>query len=201
MIYGWILVPIISAFIGWFTNRIALQMLFHPQEPKKVLGFTLQGFFPKKQQQFAEKLGKLVNAELLTFRDIEEKITHPGNVQKMMPLIDEHIDHFLRVKLPAQMPMIGMLIGERTIAELKTVFTAELETIFPLIIKKYMHNLEHDLDLEKMIVEKLSRFSSAKLEQILYANMLKEFRFVGFTGAVLGFVIGLFQVLLLSLLH
>lgn len=201
MIYSWLLVPIISAFIGWLANRIAILMIFHPQEPKKVLGLALQGIFPKKQQQFAEKLGKLVSAELLSFRDIEKKVTDPGNVQKIMPVIDEHIDHFLRIKLPAQMPMIGMLIGERTIAELKTVFTAELEILFPLIIKNYMHNLEHELGLEKMIVEKLRRFSSAKLEQILFTNMLKEFRFAGLTGAVLGFVIGLFQVLLLSLLH
>ena len=69
-----ILIPFISAFIGWFTNWIAIKMLFHPKEPIKIMGISFHGIFPKRQQQFAEKLGKLVSSELLSFKDIEEKI-------------------------------------------------------------------------------------------------------------------------------
>lgn len=196
MTYGLILIPIISAFIGWFTNWIAIKMLFHPREPKKILWFTLQGIFPKRQRQFAEKLGKLVSEELLSFSDIEEKITHPANVKKIMPNIEEHIEQFLRVKLPQQMPVIGMFIGDKTINELKSVFIAELETLFPVIMKNYMNNLENELDLEKIITEKVTGFSSDKLEQILNDIMSKEFRFVEIIGGVLGFIIGLLQVLI-----
>jgi len=77
-----IIIPLISAFIGWITNWVAIKMLFHPREPKKILGITFHGIFPKRQQQFAEKLGKLVSAEFLSFNDIEEKIiglTSDGN--------------------------------------------------------------------------------------------------------------------------
>jgi uncharacterized membrane protein YheB (UPF0754 family) len=65
MNYWLILIPLISAFIGWFTNWIAIKMLFHPKEPKKILGITFHGIFPKRQQQFAEKLGKLVSERKL----------------------------------------------------------------------------------------------------------------------------------------
>ena len=196
MHYGWILIPLISAFIGWFTNWIAIKMLFHPREPKKILWFTLHGIFPKRQQQFAEKLGKLVSEELLSFGDIEEKITHPENIQKLMPLIEGHIDHFLRVKLAQQMPMISMFIGDKTINELKTVFIAELEELFPIIMKNYMTSLQKDLDLEKIVVQKVAGFSSDKMEQVLNSIMSKEFRFVEIIGGVLGFLIGLLQVLI-----
>ena len=196
MHYGWILIPLISAFIGWFTNWIAIKMLFHPREPKKILWFTLHGIFPKRQQQFAEKLGKLVSEELLSFGDIEEKITNPENIQKLMPLIEGHIDHFLRVKLAQQMPMISMFIGDKTINELKTVFIAELEELFPIIMKNYMTRLQKDLDLEKIVVQKVAGFSSDKMEQVLNSIMSKEFRFVEIIGGVLGFLIGLLQVLI-----
>lgn len=196
MHYGWILIPLISAFIGWFTNWIAIKMLFHPREPKKILWFTLHGIFPKRQQQFAEKLGKLVSEELLSFGDIEEKITNPENIQKLMPLIEGHIDHFLRVKLAQQMPMISMFIGDKTINELKTVFIAELEELFPIIMKNYMTSLQKDLDLEKIVVQKVAGFSSDKMEQVLNSIMSKEFRFVEIIGGVLGFLIGLLQVLI-----
>jgi uncharacterized membrane protein YheB (UPF0754 family) len=96
----WLLsIPFISAFIGWFTNWIAIKMLFHPKEPKKILFLTFHGVFPKRQRQFAEKLGKLVSTELLSFKEIEEKIVNPENLKKLMPFVEGKVDDFLRRKL------------------------------------------------------------------------------------------------------
>ncbi|MCF1714884.1 DUF445 family protein [Flavihumibacter sp. RY-1] len=189
-----LLLPLISAFIGWFTNWIAIKMLFHPREPRNFLGITFQGIFPKRQQQFAEKLGKLVSQELLSFSDISNKLTSPENLDRLSPYIEEHIDHFLRVKLKETMPMISMFIGDKTIAQLKAVFLEELRLLFPVIMEKYMGTLKDQLDLEKIVVEKVRAFSSDKLEQILYQIMAREFRFVEIIGAILGFLIGLVQI-------
>lgn len=95
-------------------------------------GDHFQGIFPKRQRQFAEKLGKLVSAELLSFEDIESKITRKENIDKIMPTIEGHIDHFLREGLSKEFPMISMFIGDRTITNLKAVFMKKLEEIFPL---------------------------------------------------------------------
>src|ERR1700749_3816528 len=92
-------IPFISAFIHWLTIWMALKLLFHPRQPKKFLFFTLHGIFPKRQKQIAESLGKIVGQELLSFSDIEETITNPENVQKILPAAEQHIDHFLRVRL------------------------------------------------------------------------------------------------------
>ncbi|MCE2972708.1 MAG: DUF445 family protein [Sediminibacterium sp.] len=192
----WIIIPLISAFIGWFTNWIAVKMLFHPREPKKILGFTFHGIFPKRQQVFAARLGKLVSDELLSFSDISTKITNPSNLKSVMPLIEKHIDRFLREQLPEQMPLISMFIGESTIQELKGVFVRQLEVLFPEIMQSYVHTLKDQLDLEAIVTQKVAGFSSDKMEQILMSIMQKEFRFVEIIGGILGFVIGLLQVLL-----
>ena len=193
---GWFLIPLISAFIGWFTNWIAIKMLFHPRQPRKILGFTFQGIFPKRQQQFAEKLGKLVSDELLSYSDIASKITDPANLQSVMPLVDTHIDDFLRKQLPEQMPIISMFIGDSTIRELKSVFLVKLQELFPEIMHSYMNTLQDQLNLEAIVTEKVAGFSSDKMEQILMSIMQKEFRFVEIIGGVLGFAIGLLQVLI-----
>jgi uncharacterized membrane protein YheB (UPF0754 family) len=200
MTLGLFLIPIISAFIGWFTNWIAIKMLFHPREPKKILGITFQGIFPKNQAQFAAKLGKLVGEELLSFKDIADKITNPENIEKVMPVVETHIDHFLRVKLAEKMPVISMFIGDKTITELKGVFMEELKTLFPTLMETYINNLQQDLDLEQIVTQKVAAFSSDKLEDILNSIMNKEFRFVEIIGAVLGFIIGLLQIGI-TLLH
>ncbi|HLY72246.1 MAG TPA: DUF445 family protein [Puia sp.] len=193
-------IPIISAFIHWLTIWMALKLLFHPRQPKRILFFTLQGIFPKRQKQIAESLGRIVGQELLSFSDIEETITHPENVQKILPAAEKHIDHFLRVRLKENMPVISMFIGEKTINQFKEVFMQELAELFPVIIKNYINNLKHDLDLERIVVEKVAAFSSEKLEKMLNQILTKEFRFVEVIGAALGFIIGVFQILITLLM-
>lgn len=171
-------------------------MLFHPKEPKKILGLTFHGIFPKRQQQFAEKLGKLVSQELLSFEDIEKKITQKENLDKIMPHVETYVDSFLKNKLSETFPVLSMFIGDKTINQLKDAFMQELRTIFPEVMKKYMVNLKADLDLESIVVQKVQSFSSDKLESILNDIMKKEFKFVEIIGGVLGFIIGLLQVLL-----
>lgn len=191
-----IFVPLISAFIGWVTNWVAIKMLFHPREPKKILGFTFHGIFPKRQKQFALKLGNLVSSEFLSFDDIESKISNPENLKKIMPFIEEHIDDFLKNKLSEEMPVISMFIGDKTIHKLKSALMKEIETLFPEIMRKYAGNLKTELDLEQIVIQKVSSFSSDKLEDTLYQIMSKEFRFVEIIGGVIGLIIGLLQVLL-----
>ena len=190
------LIPFISAFIGWFTNWIAIKMLFHPREPKNLGFMTLQGIFPKRQRQFAEKLGKLVADELLSFDDIRQKLTDPQKVKSIIPLVEDHLEEFLRVKLPDAMPVLSMFIGDSTIKQIKDVLVVELDNLFPIMIDKYLQNTKEDLDLERIVTEKVSAFSSDKLEQILNGIMSREFRFVEIIGGVLGFIIGIIQLLM-----
>ena len=193
---SFILIPVISAFIGYFTNWIAIKMLFHPREPFRFLGMSIQGIFPKRQQQFGEKLGKLVSDEFLSFKDIEQKITSPSNLEKILPVVEQHIDSFLHNKLPKSFPMLSMFIGEKTINTLKTAFLEELTDLFPILMHQYVNTLQKELDLEHIVEQKVREFSSDKLESILYQIMAKEFRFVEVLGGVVGFIIGVIQVLI-----
>ena len=188
--------PIISAFIGWFTNWIAIKMLFHPKEPINILGITLHGIFPKRQKQFAEKLGVLVANELISFDDISSKINSPDTIQKIIPIVEERVDHFIKTKLTEELPLLSMFIKDKTLDNIKKGIVNEVETMFPAMIGQMTANMKQDLDVEKIVVDKVSNFSSDKLEEILVSIMKKEFKFVEIIGGVLGFLIGILQVLL-----
>jgi len=192
----YIIPVLLSAFTGWITTWVAIKMLFHPRKPINIFGFKLQGIFPKNQQLIAEKLGQVVSKEFLSFAEIEAKVTNPENIELLKPEIEKHIDTFLREKLKEVFPMLSMLIGEKTIGQLKEAFLTELENLFPILMKSYMTKLEKDLDLEKIVTEKVASFSSEKLEDILNQITKKEFQFLEVIGGVFGLLIGLVQVLL-----
>ena len=72
----------------------------------------------------------------------------------------------------------------------------EIEILFPQVMKQFAGNLKSELDLEKIVVTKVTAFSTDKLEEVLYQIMSKEFRFVEIIGAVIGFIIGVVQVMI-----
>ena len=169
-------------------------MLFHPRQPIYILGISIQGIFPKRQEQFAAKLGKLVSEELLSFEEIKSVIANPSNLSSIMPMLDQAINRFLNEKLSETLPMISMFIGDKTIDKIKTVLSNELEQMLPLMIDQYVDKIKDRLDLEKIVTDKVKKFSSDKLESILYQVMAKEFKSIEILGGILGFLIGLLQV-------
>ncbi len=191
---GYIITILLSTFTGWVTTWIAIKMLFHPRRPIKILGLTIQGIFPKNQRLIAQKLGQVVGKELLSFDEIEQKVTNPENLQKLRPEIEAHVDNFLHNKIKEVFPMLSNFIGEKTINQFKAAFLLELENLFPVLMKNYMNKLQHDLDLEKIVTEKVANFSSEKLEDILNQITKKEFKFLEFIGGFFGLLIGLVQV-------
>ena len=90
------LLPILAALIGWITNYLAIKMLFHPHQPKKILGLTFQGVFPKRQAQIAEKLGDLVANELFSMKDVAQKIEDLSTQPEALEEVGKRIELTIR---------------------------------------------------------------------------------------------------------
>ena len=70
--------PLIGAIIGYFTNFLAVKMLFHPRTEKKLFGRTLPftpGVVPKNKPRLAHAIGQAVANVLLTKEDIAGLLT------------------------------------------------------------------------------------------------------------------------------
>ena len=159
-------------------------------------GFKIQGLLPANQQLIAQKIGKLVSTQLFSFDALQQKVTDPENFNKLKPEIETHIDVFLREKLKETFPMLSMLIGDKTINQLKTAFLTELETLFPALMKSYVANLEKELDIEKEVSDKIAGFSISKTEDLIYKSAKKQLIKLQLFGAVIGFVTGLIHIFL-----
>jgi len=185
------LIPIASAFSCWLVIKLFLVLLFRPYKPTSILGFRVQGILPKEQSAIAAQAGKVVTEQFFSIQSIEEKISDPSVLQKIMPIIEEHIDDFLRNKLKKEMPFIGMFVGDKTIGSMKKVFMTELETLFPNIMKSYASNLIADLNIEKLVSQRILDASIRELETSLKKKFSKELRTMELTSASIGFIIGL----------
>jgi uncharacterized membrane protein YheB (UPF0754 family) len=183
MNYWLLLLPVISAIIGWLGTWVAGKIL------------VLQ-IIPARQDDLAEEMGRKAGTEF-SLVTITKKIGDPENVKKVMPVVEAHIDDFLRHKLKAKMPVVGMLIGDKTINSLKEVFLKEIEEMFPEVINKFTGNLESELNIKALVTAKIKTIQPAKMQEAL-SPVLRYFRFA---GAVTGFITGLVNTGLFLLLY
>ncbi|HXF96764.1 MAG TPA: DUF445 family protein [Gemmatimonadales bacterium] len=66
-----------GALAGGITNWIAVLMLFHPYEPRRLGLLTLHGAIPKNKARLAKSIGKTVGQRLLTEDDLARQLGAP----------------------------------------------------------------------------------------------------------------------------
>ncbi|MBK8610807.1 MAG: DUF445 family protein [Chitinophagaceae bacterium] len=191
-----VLPVLLSAFTGWLVIWVAVKMIFRPLKPISLAGFSIQGILPANQQLIAEKIGSLVSRELFSFETLQQKAADPAIFSKLKPEIETHIDEFLRVRLKDTFPMLSMLIGDKTINQLKSAFIGELETLFPVVMKSYLTKLEQDLDIENEITQKIAGFSVSQAEKLIWQSGKKQLFKAQLAGAFIGLLMGFLHILL-----
>lgn len=190
--------PFIAALIGWFTNFLAVKMLFHPREKKRILFIEFQGVFPKRQPEIAEKLGKIVSKELISIEEIKQKLSDDRNLEGVKTLLEAKVDDFIQIRLPAAYPALKMFLNDKIKQKIKTQIVEEVEDVLPDAIENYIDKAGDQIDIEKLVYDKVVKFSSNKLEDIVFSILSKEFKFIELVGAVLGFFIGCIQLLIMQ---
>ena len=189
-----LLIPIISALIGWVTNYIAVKMLFHPRKPWRLLWiFPIQGVFPKRQNDLARKLGTLVSQELVSSHEIRHKAESLATAPEIVAVIEQRISQALTQRLPQVIPMAAMFLSPALVAQIVSAFRPDLESMVKELAGSLGERIEREFDIHALVEQKVQNFSADKLEEILNAIMKREFRVIELLGGVLGFAIGVAQ--------
>ena len=194
--YKFLLIPIIGAFIGWVTNWIAVKMLFRPRRPVNLGFMKLQGVFPKRQEEVARKVSELVVGELLTESELKNKILAKFNTSDIAESIEEKIKIFLEKKVPELFPMLSMFVSPEILGTIATAIKPEIMKFIEQTKEKFESGFESTVDIKDTIFQKVKNFSSEKLEVVILAVMKKELLFVEYVGGILGFLIGVVQLLI-----
>lgn len=93
MQYLW--VPLLGAVIGYFTNFIAVKMLFHPYKPwyigKLRLPFT-PGIVPRRQPILAKAIGDAVGNHLFTGDDLKDLFLSDETRERAVDMVMDALD-------------------------------------------------------------------------------------------------------------
>jgi len=194
-----ILLPTVGALIGWLTNWVAIKMLFRPRKAVKVAGLSLQGLIPKRRHELAQKIGEVVERELISHEDISRRVNTPEFHETVRAHVQKHVEVFVKEKLYS-VPLLGnMMMMESVANRVRDFIVDEIEKVLPGMVEGFVSGLENKLEFRKIVTEKVEAFELERLENIVLSIARKELHYIEILGGVLGFAIGLIQFAVIAL--
>lgn len=190
------LIPVISGFIGWITNYLAVKMIFRPRKEINFLGIKIIGLIPKRKKDLASKIAQTVEKELISHKDILSVIQSQDFHSQISTVIKSRIDSLIQGKITSN-PLIAMFVTPDITSKLTDTLMDELNKEIPPVIDSLFQSVESKIDFQKIICQKIEGFELSKLETIIYSIASKELKSIEILGGVLGFIVGIVQIAIL----
>ena len=172
-----VLPPLVGAVIGGVTNDVAIRMLFRPYEPRYLGKWRLPltpGLIPRERHHIAEAIAETFVAHLFLTDKVKEDLK--SRVDELIGKLGGMLDINETMLSMARTMAGGYLIAE---------------------IGKVAEGAGDDSEaIKQRIQQKIDDLDVATLEELVLGFSRKQFRHITWFGVLLGFMIGVVQVLL-----
>lgn len=190
-----LLIPFIAGVVGWFTNVVAVQMMFKPVEFVGIRPpFGWQGIIPGNALRLARVGVKLVTEQLLNVRDLfvdfDPKPLIDGNREEL----DRVTDRIISEKAAEHFPGMWNALAPEVKQQVITMAQNEVATLSGEVLKEASIQIGEILDVGA-IVEAQIIADKPLMGNIFRKVGVAEFKFIERSGLYFGFVFGLIQLL------
>lgn len=195
-----LVLPVVGGVIGWFTNYLAVKMLFRPRDPVRLLGFVVQGLVPRRRAELARSVGEVVERELISHGDIHTVLSGDDFLESVRPRLEAQIDAFLERRVTGRNVLLRAIFATAPGRKLRRRVADELMAGLPQMIEELADEMKDRLHFRELVEAKIEAFELERLENIVTRVAGRELKAIELLGGVIGFVIGLIQMAVLMLL-
>jgi uncharacterized membrane protein YheB (UPF0754 family) len=190
----WIM-PAFGFAVGFISDYIALNMLFRPMQPRKLLGFIpFQGLLHAERDKITRDYAKILAEDLFSPELMFDAIIKGPGSDKLFALAAKEIDAAIDAQTGVARPVVTLAVGTKRYRALKDhVVTLVLERL-PDTLLEAQEYAASALDLEQLVIDKMSQLTDEEYESILRPVFKDDEPLMIGVGAVLGGVVGELQV-------
>ncbi|WP_066895040.1 DUF445 domain-containing protein [Clostridium nigeriense] len=194
-----LILTVVGGLIGWITNILAIKLLFRPITPIKIpiLNIEILGLIPKRKNEIAANIGEVISNELLSIDDILDQALTNSNGENFNSYIIEKIKNIINEKLNI-IPMPFRMMAAPYIDD---ILNKEVPSAIDEISDDLLVKAKENVDIQKIIEEKINELDLEKLEDIIIKVAKKELKHIEILGLVLGAIIGVLQGILVIFLN
>ncbi|WP_255151536.1 DUF445 domain-containing protein [Halorarius halobius] len=194
----WWVLPVAGVAVGYITNYIAIKLIFLPYEPHDIGPFTLQGLFIQRQDEASWAYTKLVADRIITLSNIAENLLYGRQSDRTRQLIKDALRPSIDDALGVAGPAVRVATGPEEYESIRESVAEEgVEYAFEPLQDPEL-NEERNEALRQLMYERMRVLSPPDFAEMLRQAFKEDEWLLIFIGAVLGFVAGWIQLLVVN---
>ncbi|KAF0805947.1 hypothetical protein A6D6_02003 [Alcanivorax xiamenensis] len=188
-------IPLFGLFTGWFTDWLALKMIFNPKQPVRYFGiFEWQGLFLRRRKQVAARYGELVAQEIVTPQAIIEEILKGPLSDRLFVLVQRQVQRTLDEQAGLAKPLVVFAVGTSRYQQMKKAVSEKVMAALPEALGHVEEYAQEAMDLKNLLVTKMQELTEDEFEGLLRPAFQQDEWILIAVGALLGFLVGEAQV-------
>jgi uncharacterized membrane protein YheB (UPF0754 family) len=192
----WVL-PLFGLFTGWFSDWIALKMVFEPYEEKKYGPFKWQGLFLKRRHEVAGMYGELIATEIITPANIFEAVLRGPLSDRVFTMVQKQVQKVMDAQAGIAKPLVVLAVGGRRYQAMKQEVAERVMELLPEQMHQVEAYAEDAMDIRNTLVERMRTLTPTQFAGLLRPAFEEDEWILIAVGAALGFLVGELQVFLL----
>jgi len=185
-------IPLISSFIGWFTNWLAVKAVLYPVEfvgIPPLLGW--QGVIPKNTEDLGSNFSALIRDKLVDVEKIFEDISHDDSeeIDKVVEDIAQEIVYEFSTNLA---PDKWARAKDKLRAYINDLVRRNVRKVTDEILERMAREAKDFMDFDGIVRQALAE-DRALLGRLMVEIAGPEFKFIERSGLWFGFIFGLVQ--------
>ncbi|WP_245667178.1 DUF445 family protein [Leptospira tipperaryensis] len=189
----WWMMPIMGVIVGYYTNWLAILMIFRPLEPKRYLFFRYQGLFLKRQKEVSKEFAAVIASRVLNPENLIRLIFLGKGGDLIIQLVMEKAKTMTETKLKEKVPFAPLFLSSEKISNLKVKIADHLIWIIPQVADRIQNYITDTLQIEKTVADRLSVLPADEFESLLHSVFKEDETTLIILGALLGGLVGLIQ--------
>jgi uncharacterized membrane protein YheB (UPF0754 family) len=193
-----LIMPAFGLLVGWFTDWLALKMIFNPKEPVRILGVEWQGLFLKRRKEVAADYGALIADEIITPRKVIEAVLKGPLSDRVFAMVRRQVQASLDRSTGLAKPLVVLSVGSARYQTMKRDITARVMERMPETMTYVEEYARESMDVRNLLIEKMQALDELQFEALIRPAFEQDEWILISVGALLGFVMGEAQALVLE---
>jgi uncharacterized membrane protein YheB (UPF0754 family) len=187
----WVL-PAFGLFIGWFTDWLALKMVFRPKLPTKYLFglFEWQGLFLRRRKEVAADYGRLIAEEIITPRAIINGVLQGPLSDRLFTLVQKHVQRIVDEQTGLVRPFVVFAVGSRQYQDMKKSVALKFMEHIPATMQHVEAYAADAMDVKNTLIAKMQLLTEEQFENLIRPAFEQDEWILIACGAALGFIVG-----------
>ena len=191
--WKYVSIPVVAGVVGWFTNLVAIKLLFYPVEPfgkPPYLGW--QGILPSKAAKMGAITADTTLSKLGTLRDVYQTMDPDRITEHLMATIEPKVEAYVEWVMLEENPRLWKTTPDLIKRQVFRSVRQELPGAIERMMAKIGDSIEEMVDIKDVVVNQLIKEKKIVNKIFLECGRV-EFDFIIKSGFYFGVFFGLIQ--------